>query len=322
MYAIIPTPAKPGADRLDAVDTVDLAETERLVDALIRDGATGLIAAGTTGECATLSESDYEAFVACFLETVNRRVPTFVGATALGGHQAARRLGRLRDMGADGALLGLPMWQPVTVGMAVDFYAAVSAAFPDLAVMVYANARAFRFSFPEAFWRAVATAAPTVTCAKYSRVDGLEALIAATGGRINFVPNDMVVHRFHERAPSTTTACWATAAAMDPAPSIALMRALARGDKEPARLLVEAIGWANAPIEPLVANPELFAQYNIQMEKTRINAAGYSRCGPVRPPYQDFPEELAAAARECGRRWAAICRAGEQGFRDRPWTAS
>ncbi|MBV8630037.1 MAG: dihydrodipicolinate synthase family protein [Silvibacterium sp.] len=321
MYAIIATPAKPNADRLDAENTVDLVQTEKLVNNLIRDGSTGLIILGTTGECATLSEPDYRTYVGSVLETVNRRIPTVVGATALGGHEIARRLKFVREQGADATLLGLPMWQPVTTKMAVDFYAAVSEMFPDLAIMVYPNARAFRYSFSADFWAAVATAAPTVTSAKYSNVKGLKELIAATKGRINFVPNEMAVHEFHALSPSTTTACWATASGMNPTPAVALMKALEAKNQEAIDTLVTAIGWANEPIVPMVKNPELFAQYNIQMEKTRINAAGYSNCGPARPPYQDFPEEYAAAARQCGERWAQICGAyaGNFTFRERPW---
>lgn len=324
MYAIIATPAKAGADRIDAVDTVDLAKTEQLVNALIRDGSTGLIILGTTGECATLSSKDYEAFAECVLETVARRIPTFVGATAMGGHEVAHRLRFLKDRGADGTLLGLPMWQPLTTKMAVDYYAAVSEAFPDIAIMAYANARAFRYSFPNEFWTAVAKAAPTVTSAKYSRVAGLRELIAATGNRINFVPNEMVVHEFYAVSPETTTACWATASGMNPAPAVALIQAISQKNSAAIERIAAAIAWANEPIIPMVENPELFSHYNIQMEKTRINAAGYSDCGPVRPPYQDFPEEHAAAARECGRRWAELCKAynGGLAFAPGPWSLS
>jgi len=113
MYAIIATPAKDGAERWDATNTVDLAETERLVNKLIADGATGLIALGTTGECATLIREDYEAFVDCLLATVNHRIPTFVGATALGLHEAVRRLGTFDA--TDGAE------EPAVVASAVEF---------------------------------------------------------------------------------------------------------------------------------------------------------------------------------------------------------
>jgi dihydrodipicolinate synthase/N-acetylneuraminate lyase len=306
LYGIIATPTIAGGDRLDAEHSVDLAETERLVERLLADGVSGLIVCGTTGECATLSEPDYEAFTACVLETVRRRVPTFVGATAMGGHQVVRRLRRLQQLGADGTLLGLPMWQPLSVPGAVDFYAGISSLFPELTIMVYANARAFRFGFGPDFWAAVAKAAPAVTSAKYSNPNGLVDLIAATRGRIHFMPSDMAVHQFHALSPATTTSCWATAAGMNPLPSLALIQALRAGDGERARQLATAIGWANAPVMPIVSNAEVFAMYNIQVEKERINAAGYSRAGPVRPPYHEFPAPYAEAARECGRRWARL----------------
>ena len=85
LYAILPTPAKAGAERLSARNTVDLDETARVVNAMIDDGCKGLIALGTTGECATLSQDDYEAFVRCLVETAGKRVPTFVGTSAMGG---------------------------------------------------------------------------------------------------------------------------------------------------------------------------------------------------------------------------------------------
>ena len=67
LYAIPPTPAKPGADRWDATDTVDLDETVRLTEQLIRDGVSGFMVLGTTGECATLTREDYEAYVDALL---------------------------------------------------------------------------------------------------------------------------------------------------------------------------------------------------------------------------------------------------------------
>lgn len=113
LYAIIPTPSKPGADRADAVDTIDIAETARVVEQLLGDKIDGLIVLGTTGECATITRDEYETFVDCVLGTVRGRVPTFVGATQLGTHEVVHRTRFARDHGADGILLGLPMWQPM-----------------------------------------------------------------------------------------------------------------------------------------------------------------------------------------------------------------
>lgn len=306
LYAIIPTPARPGAEAMDATSTVDLDESERLISALIRDGASGLIVLGTTGECATLANADYEAFVDCVCRVVDSRVPLFVGATALGGHEAYRRLTFARDRGADGSLLGMPMWQPMTTEMALRYYADVSAALPDFAIMAYANARAFRYSFPLDFWTELIQVAPTVIAAKYSRSDGLVKLIEASRRRINFMPIDMSVAEFHGLSPETTTACWATAAAMGPEPAVAVIDAAQRHDEAQLKAIDADIAWTNEPIMDLLAKPDVFASYNVQIEKIRIETAGYCRPGPIRPPYNVIPQSYADAARECGRRWASL----------------
>ncbi len=307
VYAIIPTPAKEGADHWDATDTVDLDETARLVDRLIADGVSGLIILGTTGECATLTRADYDNFVDCVLATVAKRVPTFVGTTALGTHEIVSRIRFVRDKGADGTLLGMPMWQPLTTEMAIRFYASISEAFPDFAIMVYANPRAFRFDFSTAFWKAVAVAAPTVMSAKYMNLKALQEDLAASGRRINFVPIDDAVYHFYRAAPETTTACWATAASMGPQPSIALMDAILAGNIVLAEQIAADIAKANEPVDGIVTNPEIFASYNIQFEKMRIDEAGYCRPGPIRPPYDVIPKDLELNCRENGRRWAQLC---------------
>ena len=107
-------------------------------------------------------------YVDCLLQTVRGRIPTFVGTTALGGHEIARRIRFVKERGATGTLLGIPMWQPATLDMAVQFYASVAETFPDFPIMVYANPRAFRFAFGVDFWKPIVDKAPTVMSAKFS----------------------------------------------------------------------------------------------------------------------------------------------------------
>ena len=305
VYGIVATPAKAGADRWDATDTVDLDETARLAEQLIADGCSGLLALGTTGECATLTGDEFEAFADCLLSTVNKRVPVLVGATTLGTHETVRRMRFLRERGADGTMLGLPMWQPCTEAQAVKYYASISEAFPDMAIMAYANEFAFRFSFPPSFWSAVAEAAPTVTSAKVgSPVSYLERL-AASNKKINFLPIDMLALAFAQQSPDTMTALWATAACMGPQPSLALMDAIEAKDLDRAGEIAKDLLWANETFVP-GGDFEEFSKYNLQLEKIRFNEAGYCNAGPIRPPYDVVPEEYVENARECGRRWAEL----------------
>jgi len=307
VYAIISTPAEYGADRCNAINTVDLAETERVVNRLIADGVNGLMVLGTTGECATVTTPEYEAFVDCVLATVRRRIPTIVGTTALGTHEVVQRTSFAAERGADGILLGLPMWQPLTVDMAVEYYRGISEAFPRLAIMVYGNGRAFRFSFPPDFWSRVVEVAPSLVAAKYSRPKTLLDSLAASKGRVHFLPHDGAMSRFAELSPATTTACWSTAASMGPEPVLAQTRALLSNDTEAMRRIAADLAWAREPIAEITSDAELFATYNIQMEKIRIQAAGYCKAGPIRPPYNVMPERYAQCARENARRWRHLC---------------
>jgi dihydrodipicolinate synthase/N-acetylneuraminate lyase len=302
--AIMPTPAREGADRPDAVNTVNLEETVRLAESLIRDGATAIMALGTMGECATLSHNDYEAFVDCLLTTARQRIPIFVGTTALGTHEIVRRIRFVKERGATGTLLGIPMWQPATREMAVKFYASISVAFPDFPIMVYANARAFRFAFDIEFWRAIVEKAPTVMSSKFSNKAILGEAVAATKGRINFLPPVGLAHAFARLSPETTTACWIPS--VGPQPAIALMNAVTARDWERAKAVADDIAWAVEPHHVITGSPEVFASYNIQMEKILMGASGYCQPGPIRPPYNVMPEDFAEAARETGRRFAKL----------------
>jgi trans-o-hydroxybenzylidenepyruvate hydratase-aldolase len=304
VYGIIPTPAKPGADHWSATDTVDVDETVRLVDKLIADGVDGLIALGTTGECATLTDSEFRTFAEAVATTSRNRVPTFIGATALGTHQIIERLRFVQELGATGSMLGLPMWQPCTEDMAVKFYASIAEAFPDLAVMIYMNTRAFRFDFGLSFWERVVREAPNVTSAKYAAAPGLRELFDITEGKVNFLVADMMLAPAAEAMPDDVTACWATAASMGPQPTQALMAACVARDWARAKEIDADIAWANETFRP--PDPAEFAFYNIQLEKLRMASAGYCNPGPLRPPYDVVPAEYEERAYECGRRWAEL----------------
>jgi len=238
------------------------------------------------------------------LSTVRGRIPTFVGTTALGGHEIARRIRFAKERGATGTLLGIPMWQPATVEMAVKFYASVAKSFPDFPIMVYANARAFRFPFGVDFWKAVTEEAPTVMSAKFSTKNIYRESVAAAKGRVNFIPPVGLAYEFAQLSPETATTCWIPA--VGPQPALALMKALAARDAEQAKAIAADIAWAVEPHHIVTGSQDTFASYNIQLEKILMGASGYSKPGPIRPPYNVMPENFAQAARESGQRFAKL----------------
>ena len=84
------------------------------------------------------------------------------------------------------------------------------------------------------------------------------------------------------------------------------MKALAARDAQQAKAVAADIAWAVEPHHVITASQEVFASYNIQLEKILMRASGYCNPGPIRPPYNVMPENFAQAARESGQRFATL----------------
>ncbi len=140
LYAIIPTPSTAGADRADALDTVDLEETARVVEQLIADRIDGLIVLGTTGECATITRDEYEGFVECVLATGPQAHPDLHRHDGV-GHARSRRAHPLcarPRRGRDSAgLADVAAADRRYGGRILSQHR--RAFFPGLAIMVYGN---------------------------------------------------------------------------------------------------------------------------------------------------------------------------------------
>jgi trans-o-hydroxybenzylidenepyruvate hydratase-aldolase len=95
---------------------------------------------------------------------------------------------------------------------------------------------------------------------------------------------------------------------------LAQMRALLSNDAEALRRIAADLAWAREPIGEITSDPDLFATYNIQLEKIRIEAAGYCKAGPIRPPYNVMPERYAECARENALRWRQLCKKYSNAF--------
>ena len=302
VMALPPTPFREGADPFGAEHTIDLDEATRVADQLIRDGVSSIGLCGTTGECATLTWAEKELLYTAVRDVVDGRIPIFAGATALGTREVVEQMRALRSFGITGAFVGMPLWQTPTVENAIQFHADLSTAVPDLPVMVYANSFFFKFTYPLEFWQGIAARCPTVVACKVGF--GFDrAVFEAAGAQVNFMHGEGgTLSAAYESVPESVTASWATSCAMGPEPWVAALKAINAGDVDRAREVLADIGSVPLPI-PDFAD---FAKYNLQLEKTRIQAAGYMRCGPPRPPYTDIPPAWRAAAETNGKAWAEL----------------
>ncbi len=92
---------------------------------------------------------------------------------------------------------------------------------------------------------------------------------------------------------------------LGPEPVVALQRAIEANDAPRAEAITQAMHRCGRTFQPH-GDFHLFSRYNIPLEKIRMDAAGYMKAGPCRPPYHHVPEEYAEGARQAGREWAKL----------------
>lgn len=306
LWPILPTPAKEGASDWRQRNTVDLDETARTVEALIASGVDGLISLGTYGEAHSLLWEEKKAFVSCVVETIRGRIPFFAGSTALNTREVIEQTRVMHDLGASGTMLGVPMWCKADLATAVQFYKDVTEACPDTAIAIYANSEAFKFEFSRPFWAQVGKLPQVVTC-KYLGI-GMLHLDLKLAPNIRFLPNEADFYAAARIDPERMTAFWSSSALCGPLPALSLrdtVRAAKNsGDWAPAKAVADRFLECDAGFFPKGEFAE-FSKFNVGLEKGRMNAAGWMRAGPSRPPYHVIPDDYLEGARRSGKAYAA-----------------
>jgi 1-pyrroline-4-hydroxy-2-carboxylate deaminase len=129
--------------QLNANGVIDIAGTQRVVDALIRDGIDGLIALGTVGENNSLEASEKSAVLQSIVQAVGARVPVIAGVSEYDARRAARFAQTAEKLGADGLMVLPPMvYVPTPAELAAHFrYVARETSLP---IMLYNNPPAYR----------------------------------------------------------------------------------------------------------------------------------------------------------------------------------
>jgi len=308
LWAVIPTPAIPGSERWDVGFTVDLDETARMVNQLVDAGVDGILSLGTLGECATLTWEEKHKFMATIVEELRGRVRYFGGTTSLNTRESIRQTREAAKLGVDGTMLGPPMWCAPDVATTIQFYKDVAEACPDTAICVYANTEAFKFDFPRPFW-AQAAEIPQIVSAKYVGIANLQADVRMVKGRIRLMPNDTAYYAAARIEPEHCVGFWSAAALCGPNPAKRLRDEVARAktthDWKAAESLAQELAAIAGRFLPNGSFAE-FSKYNIGLEKARMNAAGWIKAGPCRPPYFLIPEAYLSKAEEAGRMLADL----------------
>ncbi len=106
------------------------------VDFLIRNHVHGLVALGSSGEFPYLTLDEKKRVIDIVTEQANRRVPVIVCTSSIGTDEAILLSRYARDKGADGLLINLPIYFPLTDDDVFNHYKAISKAV-DLPILLY-----------------------------------------------------------------------------------------------------------------------------------------------------------------------------------------
>lgn len=123
--------------------SIDLGATQRMVDNLIRDGVTGIIALGTVGENNSLDFDEKVRVLSAIVEVVDGRVPVVTGVSEYDTRRAVRYAQAAEQARADGLMLLPPMvYVPKPHELVAHFRGvAENTALP---IMLYNNPPAYR----------------------------------------------------------------------------------------------------------------------------------------------------------------------------------
>lgn len=127
-FVALPTPF--------AGDTLDTAALERLIEFHVREGSDGLVAVGTTGEGATLSDYERRSVIELCVERARGRLPVIAGVGTNNTAQSRELCRFAASVGASAVLAVTPYYnRPTQRGLLAHFGALAEAS--ELGIVLY-----------------------------------------------------------------------------------------------------------------------------------------------------------------------------------------
>ncbi len=103
----------------------------------LENGTQGLVPVGTTGEAATMSIGERARAVRIAVDGAKGRVPVVAGAGSNSTSETIDAVARVREAGADGALVVTPYYNKPTPAGLIAHYRAIARAHPKFPLVVY-----------------------------------------------------------------------------------------------------------------------------------------------------------------------------------------
>lgn len=101
---------------------IDETALKKLVEFQIKNGTSGIVPCGTTGESPTLSTAEHEWVIELCIKFVNKRIPIIAGTGSNSTEEAVSLTKHAAQAGADGALIVSPYYnKPTQKGLYLHF---------------------------------------------------------------------------------------------------------------------------------------------------------------------------------------------------------
>ncbi|MDC0709924.1 4-hydroxy-tetrahydrodipicolinate synthase [Stigmatella sp. ncwal1] len=115
----------------------DEAAYRELIERQIAGGTSGIVPMGTTGEAATMAPEERWRAVRVAVEAAQGRVLVVGGAGSNNTAETVESVKRVREAGADGALIVTPYYNKPTQAGLVEHYRAIARAHPGFPLIAY-----------------------------------------------------------------------------------------------------------------------------------------------------------------------------------------
>jgi 4-hydroxy-tetrahydrodipicolinate synthase len=115
---------------------IDEKALERLVKFQLENETDGIVACGTTGEAATMSEDEKSWVLDIILENVKSKIPVIMGTGTNNTSYTIKETKRAKEHGADGSLVVTPYYNKPTQRGLVMHYKEIAAAV-DIPIILY-----------------------------------------------------------------------------------------------------------------------------------------------------------------------------------------
>jgi trans-o-hydroxybenzylidenepyruvate hydratase-aldolase len=288
-------PAFATADATDirATQTIAVDNLKEGVDKIIKDGVNNIATTGTYGECYNLLFDEFKTLAVATVDAVKKRVPLFIGVTSPNPREVIQKMNFVKDLGAEGVLLGVPYYETLHVQDAVKFYHDIADLFPTLNIVIYHNPGNHKFTIPVAAFKELVKKSNIIGMKDSHRTtQAFMNLQKIVRGKISVFVNQTQLYPYYAMGAA---GCWSTEVWMGPWPVLYLLEQARKGDVAKMIEVIDDLGGIGAgkPV-PGAGNkrPQEFADY--------------CKVGPTRVPFVTFPEAELDKAHKRAAHWMEL----------------